>query len=174
MAFRKVTKHGRVMETNKRLEDFRKHKDEYFASGENSPLDPADQEGFKGLPYFPSTRHFSSSSNPTPAASKDRRSHWLPVTGKKRLSDCGNDPISGRQRRIRADPAQGFRPGPLLPAVPRRHQWAGDVHGWPLSGSAAKAERKAHDRLQLRLQPVLCIRRGMVVPVTARPEQASC
>lgn len=38
---------------NKRLEDFRAHKDAYFASGANSPLDPADQDGFTGLSYFP-------------------------------------------------------------------------------------------------------------------------
>ncbi|MCO5221902.1 MAG: DUF1684 domain-containing protein [Thermomicrobiales bacterium] len=41
------------MEPNKRLDDFRKHKDEYFASGAHSPLDPADQAGFQGLAYFP-------------------------------------------------------------------------------------------------------------------------
>lgn len=41
------------MEANKRLDDFRKHKDEYFASGANSPLDPTDQAGFSGLAYFP-------------------------------------------------------------------------------------------------------------------------
>src|SRR5215211_8668885 len=40
------------MEPNKRLDDFRKHKDEYFVSGAHSPLDPADQEGFEGLAYF--------------------------------------------------------------------------------------------------------------------------
>jgi len=40
------------METSKRLDDFRKHKDEYFASGAHSPLDPRDQLGFKGLNYF--------------------------------------------------------------------------------------------------------------------------
>ena len=40
------------METNQRLEDFRKHKDDYFASGGNSPLDPIDQADFKGLSYF--------------------------------------------------------------------------------------------------------------------------
>ena len=40
------------MEPNQRLDDFRKHKDEYFASGDHSPLDPAEQEGFKGLRYF--------------------------------------------------------------------------------------------------------------------------
>ncbi len=41
------------METNKRLDDFRKHKDEYFASGAHSPLDSQDQDGFSGLTYFP-------------------------------------------------------------------------------------------------------------------------
>src|SRR5215204_5295381 len=41
------------MPSNKRLDDFRKHKDEYFASGAHSPLDPADQKVFKGLSYFP-------------------------------------------------------------------------------------------------------------------------
>jgi uncharacterized protein (DUF1684 family) len=41
------------MEPSKRLADFRKHKDEYFASGAHSPLDPADQSGFEGLAYFP-------------------------------------------------------------------------------------------------------------------------
>ena len=41
------------METNKRLDDFRKHKDEYFASGGHSPLDPAEQTNFEGLAYFP-------------------------------------------------------------------------------------------------------------------------
>lgn len=40
------------METNKRLNDFRKHKDEYFESGAHSPLTPADQDGFEGLNYF--------------------------------------------------------------------------------------------------------------------------
>lgn len=41
------------METNKRLENFRKHKDEYFASGEHSPLNSADRSGFEALTYFP-------------------------------------------------------------------------------------------------------------------------
>lgn len=41
------------METNKRLDDFRKHKNEYFASGEHSPLERSDQEVFDGLAYFP-------------------------------------------------------------------------------------------------------------------------
>jgi hypothetical protein len=41
------------MATNKRLDDFRKHKDEYFASGAHSPLDPEQQERFEGLAYFP-------------------------------------------------------------------------------------------------------------------------
>jgi len=41
------------METNNRLDDFRKHKDEYFASGANSPLDHTDQHNFAGLAYFP-------------------------------------------------------------------------------------------------------------------------
>lgn len=41
------------MDTSKRLDDFRKHKDDYFASGGNSPLDPADQHDFQGLAYFP-------------------------------------------------------------------------------------------------------------------------
>lgn len=41
------------METNKRLEDFRKHKDEYFASGDHSPLNSADKKGFEELSYFP-------------------------------------------------------------------------------------------------------------------------
>jgi uncharacterized protein (DUF1684 family) len=46
--------HDRMsMDTNPRLDDFRKHKDEYFASGGHSPLDPADQDGFEGLAYFP-------------------------------------------------------------------------------------------------------------------------
>ncbi len=41
------------METNKRLDDFRKHKDEYFASGAHSPLRHEDQHDFEGLAYFP-------------------------------------------------------------------------------------------------------------------------
>jgi uncharacterized protein (DUF1684 family) len=41
------------MEANKRLDDFRKHKDEYFASGDHSPLAHADRHDFKGLSYFP-------------------------------------------------------------------------------------------------------------------------
>jgi uncharacterized protein (DUF1684 family) len=38
--------------TNKRLDDFRKHKDDYFASGAHSPLDHDQQHGFEGLVYF--------------------------------------------------------------------------------------------------------------------------
>lgn len=34
------------------LDRFREHKNEYFADGENSPLDPEDIEGFEGLAYF--------------------------------------------------------------------------------------------------------------------------
>ncbi len=41
------------METNKRLDDFRKHKDEYFAAGDHSPLDPSDRDNFEALAYFP-------------------------------------------------------------------------------------------------------------------------
>lgn len=41
------------METNKRLDDFRKHKDEYFASGAHSPLPHDEQHHFEGLAYFP-------------------------------------------------------------------------------------------------------------------------
>lgn len=41
-----------MMDARKRLEDFRKHKDEYFASGAHSPLELADQEDFPGLAYF--------------------------------------------------------------------------------------------------------------------------
>lgn len=41
------------MTTNKRLDDFRKHKDDYFASGAHSPLDPDQQATFTGLAYFP-------------------------------------------------------------------------------------------------------------------------
>lgn len=40
------------MTTNTRLADFRKHKDEYFASGGNSPLDHEQQHAFKALAYF--------------------------------------------------------------------------------------------------------------------------
>lgn len=40
------------MPTNKRLNDFRKHKDEYFASGSNSPLEHEQQHTFKALDYF--------------------------------------------------------------------------------------------------------------------------
>lgn len=40
------------MATNKRLDDFRKHKDEYFASGAHSPLDHEQQHHFEGLDYF--------------------------------------------------------------------------------------------------------------------------
>ncbi len=39
--------------SNKRLADFREHKDDYYSSGAHSPLDPADQVGFEGLAYFP-------------------------------------------------------------------------------------------------------------------------
>lgn len=35
-----------------RLEEFRKHKDEYFASGAHSPIDPDHQAAFQGLDYF--------------------------------------------------------------------------------------------------------------------------
>lgn len=42
-----------IMTNNQRLDDFRKHKDEYFASGAHSPLDPDDQRDFSGLTYFP-------------------------------------------------------------------------------------------------------------------------
>lgn len=41
------------METNQRLDDFRKHKNEYFASGAHSPLEPDDIKGFEGLAYYP-------------------------------------------------------------------------------------------------------------------------
>ncbi len=40
------------MATNKRLDDFRKHKDEYFGSGAHSPLEHEQQHGFEGLAYF--------------------------------------------------------------------------------------------------------------------------
>ncbi len=36
-----------------RLADFRKHKDEYFRDGANSPLDYDDMEQFEALDYFP-------------------------------------------------------------------------------------------------------------------------
>jgi uncharacterized protein len=35
-----------------RVARFRLHKDEYFADGENSPLEPEDIAGFSGLAYF--------------------------------------------------------------------------------------------------------------------------
>lgn len=41
------------MATNTRLDEFRKHKDEYFSSGANSPLDAEDQAAFDGLAYYP-------------------------------------------------------------------------------------------------------------------------
>lgn len=40
------------MTTNARLDRFRKHKDDYFASGENSPLEPEQQHHFERLAYF--------------------------------------------------------------------------------------------------------------------------
>ncbi|HET7094908.1 MAG TPA: DUF1684 domain-containing protein [Thermomicrobiales bacterium] len=36
-----------------RLEAFRTHRDHFFAHDPDSPLDPADREGFAGLDYFP-------------------------------------------------------------------------------------------------------------------------
>ncbi len=47
-----MTKGFEEMETNKRLDDFRKHKDEYFASGAHSPLEHEQQHHFDGLSYF--------------------------------------------------------------------------------------------------------------------------
>lgn len=38
--------------SNDRLDDFRKHKDQYFASGAHSPLDPEQLDRFQGLAYF--------------------------------------------------------------------------------------------------------------------------
>jgi uncharacterized protein (DUF1684 family) len=38
--------------TNKRLDDYRKHKDEYFASGAHSPHEHEQQHTFEGLAYF--------------------------------------------------------------------------------------------------------------------------
>ncbi len=40
------------MATNARLNDFRKHKDEYFESGAHSPLAHEQQHRFHGLAYF--------------------------------------------------------------------------------------------------------------------------
>lgn len=40
------------MQTNTRLDDFRKHKDAYFASGEHSPLDHEQRGQFRNLAYF--------------------------------------------------------------------------------------------------------------------------
>jgi uncharacterized protein (DUF1684 family) len=39
--------------TRSRLADFRKHKDDYFRDGANSPLDIDDIEDFEALDYFP-------------------------------------------------------------------------------------------------------------------------
>jgi uncharacterized protein (DUF1684 family) len=38
-----------------RLQRFREHKDEYFANGENSPIEPTDLDSFTGLDYFPAS-----------------------------------------------------------------------------------------------------------------------
>ncbi len=40
------------MASNARLDDFRKHKDAYFASGAHSPLERDQQRRFQGLAYF--------------------------------------------------------------------------------------------------------------------------
>ncbi len=40
------------MASNARLDDFRKHKDAYFASGAHSPLEHEQQHHFQGLAYF--------------------------------------------------------------------------------------------------------------------------
>src|SRR5689334_12758434 len=36
-----------------RLDAFRSHRDHFFAHDPDSPLDPADRDGFAGLDYFP-------------------------------------------------------------------------------------------------------------------------
>ena len=143
--------------TRNRLQAFRVRRDDFFKSEPDSPLTPEQKERFTSLDYFPE--------NPglTLELPLDARGEGVgevltigTTDGQaKPFERAGRITFESSGEPVKFTVFKERDPGPLLPALPRRHCRRRHLRRRPLPGHPGTSQRRPAGRLQLRLQSLL-------------------
>ena len=145
------------------LTDFRTSKDEYMGHEHHSPLTHEQLESFSGLSYY------DESSDLKLELKVEEFEDREVVEMQTSTGDVASYVRLGRIH-FGVDGEDFTRT--FFLAVCRRHQRGRNLWGGTLPGCARASGRQGPGRLQLRLQPVLCLQRGVELPDNAVREPA--
>ena len=143
--------------TRNRLQAFRVRRDDFFKSEPDSPLTPEQKERFTSLDYFPENPALTLE---LPLDTSGEGIGEVLTIGTtdgqaKPFERAGRITFEVKRRASHLHRLQGTGPGPLLPALPRRHRRRRHLRRRPLPGHPGTPKRRPAGRLQLRLQPLL-------------------